>query len=165
MKRLKKCDNCGMEFLYRGRHANRNKHFFCCYDCYIDFKTKKIEVPCDLCGTHFMKKRSDIWRSDHNFCSEECYRDYTSLNRQSKNGLHYNGKAVYRMMMEHVLGRPLLPEEMVHHIDGNHKNNALSNLVIVSQSEHQKIHAATKPRNSKGQFIRKEVMPNEVHTA
>ena len=165
MARLKTCDNCGKDFWYRGRHATRNKHFFCCYDCYIGFKTMKVEVPCDLCGALFMKKRSDIWRTDRNFCCEKCYRDYMSLNRQSIIGLHYNGKAVYRMMIEHELGRRLLPEETVHHIDGNHKNNALSNLLVVSESEHQKIHAANKPRNSKGQFIRGEVMPNEVHTA
>ena len=77
-----------------------------------------------------------------------------SLNRQSKDGLKYEGKPLYRMMVEHELGRKLMPEELIHHIDGNHKNNALSNLAIVTQSEHQKIHAALKPRNAKGQFIK-----------
>lgn len=152
--KIKKCDNCGKEFSYRGRHGTRNKHFFCSYDCYIEFKTKKIEVPCDMCGGPFMKKRSDIWRSKYNFCCEECYRTYICLNRESKNGLAYDGKPVYRMMIERELGRELSPEELVHHIDGNHKNNAMSNLLVVSRSEHQKIHAAARPRNSKGQFIR-----------
>ncbi len=152
--KLRICDNCGKEFWYKGRHGTRNKHFFCCYDCYIGFKEKKVKVPCDLCGQLFMKKRSDVGRTDHNFCSEECYRTYMCLNRDSKDGLKYDGKAVYRLMLEHELGRPLLPEEQVHHIDGNHKNNALSNLSVVSRSEHQQIHAAIKPRNSKGQFIR-----------
>ena len=147
------CDNCGERFEYYGRHGTRNKHFFCCHDCYISFKTKKIEVTCDLCGETFWKKRSDIGRTDHNFCSEDCYRSYIALSRDSKDGLKYSGKAVYRMMMEHELGRELSPEEQVHHIDGNHKNNALSNLRLVSRSEHQQIHAAIKPRNEKGQFI------------
>ena len=161
---IKTCDHCGEQFIYRGRHGTRNNHFFCCHDCYIHFKTKKIEVPCDLCGEPFQKKRSDIKRSDHNFCSEECYRTYMALNRESKAGLHYGGKVIYRMMMEHDLGRKLSSSEQVHHIDGNHKNNAMSNLQLVTRSEHQQIHAATKPRNRKGQFVRGEVRPDEVHS-
>ena len=152
--KIKKCDNCGKEFEYRGRHGTRNKHFFCCHNCYIEFKTKKVEVPCDLCGKTFLKKRSDIWRSKNNFCCEECYRDYMSLTRQSKDGLKYDGKPVYRLMIEYELGRELTSDELVHHIDGNHKNNALSN-VVVTRSEHHRIHAAVRPRNDKGQFVRK----------
>ena len=152
--KIKKCDSCGTEFQYRGRHGTRNKHFFCCYDCYIEFKTKKVEVSCDLCGETFLKKRSDIWRTKYNFCCEECYRDYMSLNRQSKDDLRYDGKPIYRLMVEHELGRELSSEELVHHIDGNHKNNAMSNLAVVTRSEHHKIHAAVRPRNDKGQFIR-----------
>ncbi len=153
--KIKKCDNCGKEFEYRGRHGTRNKHFFCCHNCYIEFKTKKVEVPCDLCGKTFLKKRSDIWRSKNNFCCEECYRDYMSLTRQSKDGLKYDGKPVYRLMIELEQGRELTSDELVHHIDGNHKNNALSNLVVVTRSEHHRIHAAVRPRNDKGQFVRK----------
>ena len=152
--KIKKCDSCGKEFQYRGRHGTRNKHFFCCYDCYIEFKTKKVEVSCDLCGETFLKKRSDIWRTKYNFCCEECYRDYMSLNRQSKDDLRYDGKPIYRLMVEHELGRELSSEELVHHIDGNHKNNAMSNLAVVTRSEHHKIHAAVRRRNDKGQFIR-----------
>ena len=154
--KLRKCDSCGKEFWYTGRHGTRNKHFFCCYDCYIGFKLMQIEVPCDLCGKPFMKKRSDIGRTEHNFCSEECYRNYICLNRESKDGLKYGGKAVYRIMVEHEIGRELSSEEHVHHIDGNHKNDSLSNLSVVSRSEHQQIHAAQKPRNRKGQFVRAE---------
>ena len=153
--KIKKCDNCGKEFEYRGRHGTRNKHFFCCHNCYIEFKTKKVEVPCDLCGKTFLKKRSDIWRSKNNFCCEECYRDYMSLTRQSKDGLKYDGKPVYRLMIGLEQGRELTSDELVHHIDGNHKNNAMSNLVVVTRSEHHRIHAAVRPRNDKGQFVRK----------
>lgn len=37
--------------------------------------------------------------------------------------------------------RKVLDDETVHHIDKNKKNNALSNLEILSYSEHNKIHA------------------------
>jgi hypothetical protein len=44
-------------------------------------------------------------------------------------------------MAEKLLGRPLLPREVVHHDDGDKRHNAWDNLeVLSSQSEHAKIH-------------------------
>lgn len=45
-----------------------------------------------------------------------------------------------RMLMEEKLGRPLEPNEDVHHIDGNALNNDLENLTIIPHDEHQKMH-------------------------
>lgn len=44
--------------------------------------------------------------------------------------------------MEQFLGRKLEPWEHVHHVDGNYLNNDISNLQILSNSEHQKIELA-----------------------
>lgn len=46
-----------------------------------------------------------------------------------------------RILMEEKLGRPLKPNEDVHHIDGNPSNNDLSNLEILLHGEHQKNHS------------------------
>lgn len=46
----------------------------------------------------------------------------------------------HRYVMEQHLGRPLKPDELVHHIDGNKQNNDISNLALTSQTEHRKIH-------------------------
>ena len=45
---------------------------------------------------------------------------------------------------------------VVHHIDHNHGNNALSNLSVITKAEHTRIHNLANPRqrNIKGQFIR-----------
>jgi len=45
-----------------------------------------------------------------------------------------------RKVMEKHLGRTLSHNEYVHHVDGNRKNNDLTNLKIVSPGEHCEIH-------------------------
>lgn len=47
----------------------------------------------------------------------------------------------HRILAELKLGRDLLPGEVVHHIDGNPRNNDLSNIeVLSSQAEHARLH-------------------------
>lgn len=53
------------------------------------------------------------------------------------------GRHTHRVVAELMLGRPLRPEEVVHHIDGNKRNNAPENLMVFqSQAEHAAWHAA-----------------------
>lgn len=53
-----------------------------------------------------------------------------------------DGAAVYvhRSVMEAHIGRKLLRNEIVHHIDGNKHNNAIENLQIVTRAEHMALH-------------------------
>ena len=48
---------------------------------------------------------------------------------------------VYRYIMACKYGRKLRSDEVVHHIDGNKLNNDVSNLEVLSRSEHNGIHA------------------------
>ena len=51
------------------------------------------------------------------------------------------GQHTHRMMAERMLGRKLLPGEVVHHIDGNKRNNRPGNLMVFkNQAEHAKWH-------------------------
>jgi len=46
-----------------------------------------------------------------------------------------------KYIMECYINRYLLPNEIVHHIDGDVSNNDISNLIVLDRSEHAKLHA------------------------
>ena len=48
----------------------------------------------------------------------------------------------HQVVMEAMLGRPLAPGEVVHHIDGNRANNGKDNLQLTTQSAHILMHLA-----------------------
>jgi hypothetical protein len=49
----------------------------------------------------------------------------------------------HRLVVESYLGRKLLPDEIVHHINGDKTDNRIENLEVMSRSEHCVLH---KPR-------------------
>ena len=46
----------------------------------------------------------------------------------------------HRLVMENKLKRTLSRQEVVHHIDGNKRNNSIQNLQLMSLSEHSRLH-------------------------
>jgi hypothetical protein len=50
-------------------------------------------------------------------------------------------KDEHRLIMERFLGRKLSSNEVVHHKDGNKRNNDINNLEVMSRSKHSKLHA------------------------
>jgi hypothetical protein len=57
-------------------------------------------------------------------------------------------RGVHVVVMETHIGRRLHKHEVVHHIDENKLNNDLSNLQLMTRSEHTSLHRVKNPYNS-----------------
>jgi len=70
---------------------------------------------------------------------------------EGKTYLKLYGRHAHRVIAEQKIGRPLRPGEVVHHIDGNKRNNDPANLeVLPSQSVHTSLHFKGRPSPLKG---------------
>lgn len=67
------------------------------------------------------------------------------------------GRPQHDVIMEEHIGRKLLPNECVHHIDRNRRNNDLKNLRLMTKVEHARLHAkenyVKRKRSPKGRFL------------
>ena len=51
-----------------------------------------------------------------------------------------HGRHTHRIVAEQKLGRLLKAGEIVHHVDGNKRNNDPDNLMVMTQAEHCRLH-------------------------
>lgn len=122
----------------------------------------QITTKCDFCGISISMPPSRFKRSKEHFCCRSCHmqkmnaelnptrmtpevrRKLREARLGTGEGLTYTkiyGKAAHRVVAEQMLGRKLLPGEVVHHLDGNKQNNDPENLyVFASQAEHAEWH-------------------------
>lgn len=116
------CKQCGKEvYIYKAR---QNKYKFCSRKCHA----KNI-----LCNPEVRKKRKYIsgennpkWKGG-------------TIRKDGYKLTIIKGKREYehRFIMEEYLGRKLIGEENIHHINGNRSNNRIENLKLYSnKAEH-----------------------------
>lgn len=101
-------------------------------------------IPCQDCGKvaritvhQLRKKKSDIYRCEK--CrsvdrTPDVY-GYWLVNVPGRGQIKE-----HRYIMEQYLGRKLDPSELVHHRNGNKKDNRIENLEIVTRIEHIRLH-------------------------
>lgn len=104
----------------RSKNGVRTKYVHTCLACKKPFETTR-------------KKSGELCR--------EC--KLTSIENTKYS---YSDKATGRLVWEHrvlaekIIGRRLSSKEVVHHLDGDGTNNDLENLLLISLSDHGKLH-------------------------
>ena len=140
------CEECHKHFSVSYSIAYKNgvlSRKFCSMECRRN-ATRIAPLNCQQCGKEFWVKpsKSGFYRKAK-FCSKSCaYESYRKPIRSDSNGYAIttvNGRDVYlhRQEMENHLSRKLLPDETVHHKDGDRMNWHISNLELWS-SRHGK---------------------------
>lgn len=156
------CEHCGNEF---SKPANAVRaHNFCSRTCYTssDYRSglmrqrmaesypdAKVTRPCAYCGKPVTRARSKTAKQF--FCDRDCHHAYKrSLGTRQINpggyavvfvgkgqpGASKSGHILeHRKVMQEMLGRPLLPEENVHHKNGIRTDNRPENLELWSRSQ------------------------------
>lgn len=154
---MKKCKKCFKSFV-----VTTDRTVFCSHKCQAQWaiklankirkpkKRKGIILRCECCKKEFYVPN---YRANQaKYCSRNClakihlskFTDF-KFKKLGKECHKYktitvNGRQIreHRYIMQQYIGRKLEKWEHVHHIDGNSMNNKITNLIILSNSAHQK---------------------------
>ncbi len=151
--------------------------YFCSKDCFNEYK-KVWFVGANnhqygLKGNLNSSFKGDVIATKNNHLNEaEVYAPHRAdANRNGRVVLHrllveenwenFRSDAFDIINSQHVLKKGFI----VHHVDGDHNNNSLDNLMVVTKAEHRRIHNANyyMLRSKKtGRFVARILLPVEI---
>ena len=142
------CDMCGKTFERYPCQMKGKKHCFCSRECLWAFSSKS-KNPEGYAFRDFTKNSERFSELNRRLNPTRMTPETRGKLRQARlgtgEGRTYTkvyGRHEHRVVAELLLGRPLRPGEVVHHIDEDKRNNSPENLIVFpSQKEHAAYHA------------------------
>lgn len=151
------CTNCGKSFHlkpYSKKKTSRHMGYFCSVKCKNEYK--KIWFVGENNHQYGIRgkenasfKGNEILKQNNHLCEVEVYAPYRiDASKSGRVTLHRllveeNWEKFRNDAFEEIGGQHVLKKGFqVHHIDGNHSNNSIDNLMVVTMAEHRKIHNA-----------------------
>ena len=136
----------------------------------VELRSRKegIHLRRDILGQHAKGKRrhfTDEWKANISVGRRRWGEENARGWRITPDGYieyttgEHKGRLEHDVLMEARLGRRLKPDEEVHHIDTNRRNNADNNLALLTKSGHMRLHrredklsGKIRERDSNGRF-------------
>jgi len=161
-----KCDLCKNEFRRKRSQILLAKKHYCSTKCHNLDKRKGKIIVCFVCKRKVYKKNKDIDNSKNKkyFCSVKCSNQWLGSKNQGKNHPNWiNGKSVYKNILKRtdisrfcrMCGEKDTRILVVHHIDQNRENNALTNLAWLCHNCHFLVHHYIKDLDKFNNLLKK----------
>lgn len=146
-----KCRICAKEFYVKPYHQKLGGGKYCSRSCRTKSQLRGQWKECSICGKNVwrMPKRLKHSKSGKYFCNKTCQAKWRNLYFVGSKHSNWKGggHAYRRMLMKHdspkICSLCKISDVRVlavHHIDGNHKNNEISNLTWLCHNCHLLVH-------------------------
>ena len=142
---IRQCKNCGADFTPDRRNVAKGQGWCCSKRCATQLRHRTGGFPekspwTDEQRREYIAKRkaNGTW---HEGESHPKWKGGVGDDGAYR-AVRRNGRKIrqHRVIAEQALQRPLTPHEVVHHIDGDGRNNALRNLQVMPKAVHTALH-------------------------
>lgn len=106
---------------------------------FVSRKLKEIGITVDDRITALQSDRNPDWKGGK---TTRC--GYVQISSKS---ICEKKKSEHQIVMENYIGRELHENEVVHHIDGDKKNNSILNLALMDRAAHARLHNLERWKN------------------